>query len=71
VADAEKLDLSPMKLGKEEDEAPSWAERMIRLRDHPELGAFRLAFLEATLRAADIRASKDEAKATKEGATDA
>lgn len=35
---------------------PSWAERMLRLRDS--FGPFRLAFLEALLRAADIRASR-------------
>ncbi len=35
---------------------PSWAERMLRLCDA--LGPFRLAYLEATLRAADMRASQ-------------
>lgn len=34
---------------------PSWIERMIRWRDT--LGPFRLAYLEAILRAADCRAS--------------
>jgi CRISPR-associated endonuclease/helicase Cas3 len=34
---------------------PSWAERMLRLRER--LGPFRLAFLEALLRSADERAS--------------
>lgn len=55
-----KLSLEPMELGLCEHEPfagqPSWAERMMRLRD--ELGPFRLAFLEATLRAADMRASR-------------
>jgi CRISPR-associated endonuclease/helicase Cas3 len=36
---------------------PSWAERMIRLRDR--LGPFRLAYLEAILRAADMRVSRE------------
>lgn len=55
-----KLSLEPMELGLCEQPPfagqPSWAERMIRLRDT--LGPFRLAYLEAILRAADIRASK-------------
>jgi len=37
---------------------PSWAERMLDLRDR--LGPFHLAFLEAILRAADMRASGGE-----------
>lgn len=48
-----------MELGLCEDEPFagefSWLERVIHLRD--ELGPFRLAFLEAILRAADMRAS--------------
>lgn len=55
-----KLSLEPMELGLCENEPfvnqPSWAERMIRLRDT--LGPFRLAYLETLLRAADQRASK-------------
>jgi CRISPR-associated endonuclease/helicase Cas3 len=57
------LSLEPMEMGLGEGrplkcfkDQPSWAERMIRLRDA--LGPFRLAYLEALLRAADIRASK-------------
>ncbi len=53
------LSLEPMELGLCEQPPlvgqPSWAERMIRLRDA--LGPFRLAYLEALLRAADWRAS--------------
>jgi CRISPR-associated endonuclease/helicase Cas3 len=49
------LDLEPMLLGAGEDGARSWLGRAIALRD--ELGAFRLAFLEALIRAADVRAS--------------
>lgn len=54
------LSLEPMELGLCEQPPfagqPSWSERMIRLRDT--LGPFRLAYLEAILRAADMRASK-------------
>lgn len=50
------LDLRPMLLGAGDDGARSWLERMIALRD--EVGVFRLAFLEALVRAADVRASK-------------
>ncbi|MGH9760580.1 MAG: HD domain-containing protein, partial [Blastocatellia bacterium] len=54
------LSLEPMELGLCEKAPfagqPSWAERMLRLRD--KLGPFRLAYLEALLRAADMRASK-------------
>lgn len=62
VAPEVKLSLEPMELGLCEQEPfkdqPSWAERMIRLRDR--LGPFRLAYLEALLRAADWRASQPE-----------
>ena len=54
----EKLDLSPMLLGRTEGR-PSWAERILDLRDHKEFGPLRLVYLETVLRAADIRASKD------------
>lgn len=54
-----KLSLEPMEMGLCEKEPfvgqPSWSERMIRLRDT--LGPFRLAYLEALVRAADMRAS--------------
>lgn len=54
------LSLEPMELGLCEHEPfvgqHSWAERMMNLRDV--LGPFRLAFLEAILRAADMRASR-------------
>lgn len=59
VAPAISLSLEPMELGLCQEPPftgqPSWAERMIALRDS--LGPFRLAYLEATLRAADRRAS--------------
>lgn len=51
------LDLSLMELGLGNDGGPSWIERMLALRDLDDLGPFRLAFLEALIRAADARAS--------------
>jgi CRISPR-associated endonuclease/helicase Cas3 len=41
--------------------APSWVERVIALRE--QLGPFRLAYLEALVRAADVRASMREREA--------
>jgi len=66
IAPPVKLSLEPMELGLCEEPPfagqPSWAERMIRLRDT--LGPFRLAYLEAILRAADIRASHSRGQGT-------
>jgi CRISPR-associated endonuclease/helicase Cas3 len=53
----EELDLSPIQLGRSADGFPSWAERMLRLRDNTDIGPLRLAFLEAIVRASDIQAS--------------
>jgi len=54
-----RLSLEPMEIGLCQAPPfagqPSWAERMIRLRDT--IGPFRLAYLEAILRAADARGS--------------
>ncbi len=55
---ASKLDLSCMELGG--TERPSWTERVSLLVDSSKMGPFRLAFLEALLRAADARASIKE-----------
>ncbi|MBI4026457.1 MAG: Fic family protein [Verrucomicrobia bacterium] len=56
-----QLSLEPMELGLGQQHPfiglPSWAERMLALRDHKGIGPFRLAFLEVLLRAADERAS--------------
>jgi len=64
IAPAVILSLEPMELGLCEQEPftgqPSWVERMIRLRDA--LGPFRLAYLEAILRAADMRTSREAEK---------
>jgi CRISPR-associated endonuclease/helicase Cas3 len=55
------LSLGLMKMGADEKGRPSWLARMIALRDAQ--GPFALAFLEALLRAADMRASAAEEKA--------
>jgi CRISPR-associated endonuclease/helicase Cas3 len=51
------------------DGQPSWAERVLKLRDSKEFGPLRLAYLESLIRAADMRASKaaDERAKTPEG----
>jgi CRISPR-associated endonuclease/helicase Cas3 len=49
------LSLEPMQLGG----AESWSALTLRLRDSGEFGPFRLAYLEALLRAADCRASDE------------
>lgn len=51
------LDLSPMEIGDLPDGRPSWGARALALRDRPDLGPFRLAFLEALVRLADWRVS--------------
>jgi CRISPR-associated endonuclease/helicase Cas3 len=35
----------------------SWLARALELRDQPDIGPFRLAFMEALMKAADERAS--------------
>ena len=54
---AARLDLSVIALGGGGDGRPSWTERALTLRDRPDLGPFRLAFLEAVVRLADWRVS--------------
>lgn len=51
------LTLSYMELGLDPQTGPSWAERMLALRDSPTLGPFRMGFLEALVKCADERAS--------------
>lgn len=55
------LSLAPMELGLGTDkpfaDQPSWAERMLALRDAPEIGPLRLAYWETLLRAAEERAA--------------
>ena len=68
ITPAAELSLEPMEMGLCKREPfvgqPSWAERMIRLRDG--WGPFRLAYLEALFRAADMRASEKESETHKE-----
>lgn len=52
-----RIDLSYMELGEVRGHGLSWLARMLALRDDPDLGPFRLAFLEALMKAADERAS--------------
>jgi CRISPR-associated endonuclease/helicase Cas3 len=52
------LTLACMELGSRDDgQTRSWLARMLALRDAPSIGPLRLAWLEALLRAADMRAS--------------
>jgi CRISPR-associated endonuclease/helicase Cas3 len=55
LAPAVVLSLEPMELGTSVSGNPSWTDRTLKLRDH--YNPFRLAFFEALLRAADMRAS--------------
>ena len=52
------LDMSISQIGLGENGRPSWLERSLALLEW--LGPFRLAYLEAIVRAADMRASKKE-----------
>jgi len=60
-----ELDLSLMQMGE-----GSWLEKALKLRDDPEMGPFRLAFLESVFRVADWRASKKEEEKNEAGADD-
>ena len=51
------LDLTCMQMGDQAGK-PSWTSRMLTLRDSPQLGLFRLAWLETLLRSADAEGSK-------------
>lgn len=53
---ATTLDLSYMDLGYGQN-GSSWLSRMLGLRDSPDLGPFRLSYMEALMKAADERAS--------------
>jgi CRISPR-associated endonuclease/helicase Cas3 len=69
IAPEVTLSLEPMELGMGQNGQPSWAEQILRLRDDPQLGLFKLAFLETVVRAADWRASDTYRK--REGGTNA
>lgn len=62
------LNLDPMELGLSLRYGPSWRERMQGLLER--LGPFRLAYLEALLRVADWRASREEQLETERRAAD-
>lgn len=49
-----------MELGESKEGRPSWAARVLKLRDDSKFGPFKLAFLETLLRAADWRGSSKE-----------
>lgn len=52
------LTLSYMELGQDPTTGDSWAARVLALRDTPELGPFRLGFLESLVKCADERVSR-------------
>ena len=54
------LDMSIAQIGMDENGRRSWVERSLTLLER--YGPFRLAYLEAVVRAADMRASRDEQK---------
>lgn len=54
------IDLELMELGESKEGQPSWAARVLKLRDDPQFGPFKLAFLETLLRIADWRGSSSE-----------
>jgi Predicted helicases len=62
------LNLDALLLGRNGDGKPSWLERMLKLRD--DLGVFRLAFLEAIVRAADVQASANPQDYFEKGVTE-
>lgn len=59
------LDLGTAQIGSI-DGATSWLQRTTTLRDRPDLGPFRLGFLEAVVRLADWRASGSPGASTRE-----
>lgn len=54
------LSLAPVQMGLKEDGALSWTDQWCTLRDDAAMGPFRLAYLEALIKAADERASAAE-----------
>jgi CRISPR-associated endonuclease/helicase Cas3 len=60
IVPATRIDLTYMELGGGDETGLSWVARMLSLRDRDDLGPFRLALLEALLKAADERASGAE-----------
>ena len=60
----QSLSLAPAGLGLDGDCARSWTDQWCALRDDPAMGPFRLAYLEALMKAADERASAAEQAAS-------
>jgi CRISPR-associated endonuclease/helicase Cas3 len=58
VVPSTTLTLSYMELGDDEVTGASWVSRVLALRDDPNLGPFRLGFLEGLIKCADERASR-------------
>ena len=54
------VDLGCMEMGRNDSDDPSWLERTLGLLGDKDLGPLRLAYLEAVVRAADVRASINE-----------
>ena len=57
-----KIDMTIAEIGEGTDGSKSWIGRTTALRDDEKFGVFRIAYLEAILRAADIKASKEDEK---------
>ncbi len=62
------LNLDALTLGRSDGGESSWLERMLKLRD--DLGVFRLAYLEAIVRAADVQASANPQDYKEKGETE-
>lgn len=65
---AQTLNLDVISLGRSDDGEFSWLERMINLREKH--GVFRLAYLEALVRAADVQASANPQDYFEKGETE-
>jgi CRISPR-associated endonuclease/helicase Cas3 len=61
------LSLAPMQMGLDAQGMPGWTDQWCSLRDDPTMGPFRLAYLEALMKAADERASSAEQAQTEGG----
>lgn len=60
VSEPFPINLELMELGESKEGQPSWAARVLKLRDDTQFGPFKLAFLEALLRVVDWRGSSSE-----------
>jgi CRISPR-associated endonuclease/helicase Cas3 len=64
---SQTLSLTPMQMGLDPHGVPGWTDQWCGLRDDPAMGSFRLAYLEALIKAADERASAAEQAASPQG----